>query len=63
MQRPDRERPAFDIAKLEMTLRPGGGIDALVTLQQNAVHAELEGTMTDRQVLQKVVEMYRRSPG
>jgi hypothetical protein len=34
-----------------------------VTLQQNAVHAELEGTMTDRQVLQKVVEMYKRSPG
>jgi hypothetical protein len=55
--------PAFDIAKLEMTLRQSGEYRRLVTLQQNAVHAELEGTMTDRQVLQKVVEMYKEVAG
>jgi hypothetical protein len=55
---------AFDIAKLEMTpASRAGEYRRLVTLQQNAVHAELEGTMTDRQVLQKVVEMYKEVAG
>jgi hypothetical protein len=55
--------PKFDIAQLEMALRQSGEYRRLVALQRNTVYAELEGTMTDRQVVQKVVEMYRSIAG
>jgi hypothetical protein len=55
--------PEFDIAKLEMALRQSGEYRRLVALQRNTVHADLEGTMTDRQVHQKVVQMYMTAAG
>lgn len=55
--------PKFDIARLEATLRQSGEYRRLVALQRNTVYAELEGTMTDRQVLDKVMEMYREVAG
>jgi hypothetical protein len=55
--------PEFDVAKLEMSLRQSGEYRRLITLQRNEVHADLEGTMTDRQVLDKVIHVYRTAVG
>jgi hypothetical protein len=55
--------PTFDIPTLETTLRQSGEYRRLVALQRNTVYAELEGTMTDRQVVQKVIDVYREAAG
>jgi hypothetical protein len=63
MQKALTNDPKFDIAQRWRWPPSERRVQALVALQRNTVYAELEGTMTDRQVVQKVVEMYRSIAG
>jgi hypothetical protein len=53
----------YDVPALERVLRSSAEYRRLVALQKNLVHSELEGLLTEQQILAKVRSMYLEATG